>query len=400
VSYFTNRARKSRREAVMQALVYGLGIILTFTGLGFTLAIVFGASGLNRFAADPWLNLAVTAMFVAFAFSLFGVWEMALPSSWLTAASKADSGKSRAVGTIMMGLAFTLTSFTCTAPFLGTLLVVAAQGDWQWPLAGMLAFSTVFALPFVILAIVPQAVASLPRSGPWLLSVKAVMGIVELAAALKFLSNVDLVWGWQIFTREVVLAAWVILAIVLVVYLAGFVRLGPVPKLKRPGVGRMIAVAGAVVLGVWLGSGIAGRRLGELEAFLPPADYAARSPKGELHWIVNDWEAALAEARATNKPIMIDFTGYTCTNCRWMEANMFPRDDVSRELSRYVRVRLYTDKKGEPYTRYQEMEKDLFDTVALPYYAAMEPDGTPKVGFGGLTRDPEQFIRFLRAGVN
>jgi thiol:disulfide interchange protein DsbD len=162
----------------------------------------------------------------------------------------------------------------------------------------------------------------------------------------------------------------------------------------------MIAVAGAIVLGVWLGSGLVGRRLGELEAFLPPADYAARSPKGELHWIVNDWEAALAEARATNKPIMIDFTGYTCTNCRWMEANMFPRDDVSRELSRYVRVRLYTDGKGEMYTRYQEMEKDLFDTVALPYYAAMEPDGTPKVGFGGLTRDPEQFIRFLRAGVN
>jgi len=400
VSYFTNRARKSRREAITQALIYGFGIIFTFTGLGFTLALVFGASGLNRFAADPWLNLAVTAMFIAFAFSLFGVWEMALPSSWLTAASKADSGKGRMVGTLMMGLAFTLTSFTCTAPFLGTLLVVAAQGDWQWPLAGMLAFSTVFALPFIILAIIPQAVASLPRSGPWLLSVKAVMGIVEIAAAMKFLSNADLVWGWGIFTREVVLATWVVLAVVLVVYLSGLVKLGPVPKLKRPGFGRMVAVAGAVVLGVWLGSGLAGRRLGELEAFLPPADYGNRTPHGELSWITNDWEAALAEARKTNRPILIDFTGYTCTNCRWMEANMFPRDDVSRELSRYVRVRLYTDRPGEPYAGYQRMEQTLFDTVALPYYAAMSPDGTPKVGFGGLTRDPNQFIRFLRAGLD
>src|SRR5262249_20856638 len=162
-------ARKNRREAVTQALIYGMGIVLTFTGVGFTLAIAFGASGLNRFAADPWLNLAVTAMFLAFAMSLFGVWELALPSRLVTAAARADCGKGRLAGTLLMGLAFTLTSFTCTAPFLGTLLVVASQGDWQWPLAGMLAFSSVFALPFVILAFVPQILASLPKSGPWLI---------------------------------------------------------------------------------------------------------------------------------------------------------------------------------------------------------------------------------------
>ena len=399
VSYFTNRAGKSRREAATQAIIYGLGIIFTFTGLGFTLAIVFGASGLNRFAADPWLNLAVTALFLAFALSLFGIWEMALPASLVTAASKADSGKGRLAGTLLMGLAFTLTSFTCTAPFLGTLLVVAAQGDWQWPLAGMLAFSTVFALPFVILALVPQRLASLPRSGPWLMAVKAVMGIVEIAAAMKFLSNADLVWGWHIFTREVVLASWVLLSIVLVAYLAGLVKLGPVPKLKRPGFGRMVGVAAAVVLGVWLGSGLAGRRLGELEAFLPPADLAAVSITGELPWIMNDYDAALAQARETGQPILIDFTGYTCTNCRWMEANMFPKPEVAREMARYVRVRLYTDGKGEMYQRFQAMEREVFGTVALPYYAAMTPDGKPKVGFGGLTRDPNLFIAFLRKGL-
>ena len=399
VSYFTNRARKSRREAVTQALIYGAGIVLTFTGVGFTLALAYGASGLNRFAADPWLNLGVTAMFLAFALSLFGVWELALPSKLVNAASRADSGKGRLAGTLLMGLAFTLTSFTCTAPFLGTLLVVASQGDWQWPLAGMLAFSSVFALPFVILAFVPQVLASLPRSGPWLVAVKAVMGIIEIAAAMKFLSNADLVWGWNIFTRPVVLTSWVLLSIVLVVYLAGLVRLGPVPRLKRPGFGRMVAVAAAIVLGVWLGTGLAGRRLGELEAFLPPADLAVLSPTGELPWILNNYDAALAQARDKRQRILIDFTGYTCTNCRWMEANMFPQAEITRELARYVRVRLYTDGRGEPFKSFQKMEQTLFGTVALPYYAVMTPDGVPIVGFGGLTRDSSQYLSFLRKGL-
>jgi thiol:disulfide interchange protein DsbD len=398
VSYFTNRARKSRAEAVTQALIYGLGIVLTFTAVGFTLAIAFGASGLNQFAANPWLNLGVTAMFVAFAFSLFGVWEIALPSKLVNAAAKADSGKGRLAGTLLMGLAFTLTSFTCTAPFLGTLLVVASQGDWQWPLAGMLAFSAVFALPFVILAFVPQMLASLPRSGPWLIAVKAVMGIVELAAAMKFLSNVDLVWGWNIFTRPVVLATWVVLTVVLVAYLAGMIKLGPVPRLKRPGLFRGLAVAAAIVLGVWLGSGLAGRRLGELEAFLPPADMAHLNEGSELPWITNDYDAVLAAAKKDDRPILIDFTGYTCTNCRWMEANMFPRPDVTRELARYVRARLYTDRPGEPYRGYQKMEETMFGTVALPLYAVMTPDGKPVVYFSGLTRDPAEFLAFLRKG--
>jgi len=398
ISYFTNRAGKSRREATIQALIYGLGIVLTFTAVGFTLAVAFGASGLNRFASDPWLNLGITALFLAFAMSLFGVWELALPSKLVTAASKADSGKGRFVGTLLMGLAFTLTSFTCTAPFLGTLLVVASQGDWQWPLAGMLAFSGVFALPFVILALLPQTLASLPRSGPWLIAVKAVMGLVEIAAAMKFLSNADLVWNWGIFTRPVVLATWVVLAVVLVAYLAGLTKLGPVPKLRRPGFGRWSAVAAGVLVGVWLAGGLMGRRLGELEAFLPPADLAHMSGS-ELAWVVNDYDAGLATAKKNGQPMLIDFTGYTCTNCRWMEANMFTKPEVERELARYVRVRLYTDRPGEPYEGYQKMERDLFGTVALPYYAVFSPDGKPVVAFGGLTRDPAEYINFLRRGL-
>ena len=266
VSYFTGRAEKHRRGAVAQALVYGAGIVLTFTGVGAVLALGFGAAGLNQFAANPWLNLGIAALFIAFALNLFGVFELALPSKFLTRASTADSGRGRYVGTLLMGLAFTLTSFTCTAPFLGTLLVVAAQGDWQWPLAGLLVFSSVFALPFVLLAWAPQAVAALPRSGAWLLSVKATMGLLELAAALKFLSNVDLVWGWGVFTRDVVIALWLIIGAVMVAYLAGGLRLGHAPRLSRPGLPRWMTVAAALALTVWLGTGLAGRRLGEAQA--------------------------------------------------------------------------------------------------------------------------------------
>ena len=398
VSYFTGRAEKDRRRAVTQALVYGAGIVLTFTAVGAILAFGFGASGLNQFAANPWLNLGIAALFIAFALNLFGAFELALPSKLLTRASSADSGRGRYGGTLLMGLAFTLTSLTCTAPFLGTLLVVASQGDWQWPLGGLLVFSSVFALPFVLLAWAPQAVAALPRSGAWLLSVKATMGLLELAAALKFLSNVDLVWSWGIFTRDVVIALWIVIGVMLVLYLAGGLRLGHAPKLSRPGLPRWATVIAALVLTIWLGTGLAGQRLGELEAFLPPGELGG-GEGGELAWTVNDYEGALAAASKENRPVLIDFTGYTCTNCRWMEANMFTRPEVSRELARFVRVRLYTDGRGDEYLRFQNLQRDTFGTVALPYYAVLTPDGAPVVAFGGLTRDSAQFVAFLQRGL-
>ncbi|MBP6715631.1 MAG: thioredoxin family protein [Acidobacteria bacterium] len=389
VSYFTARAGRTRREAVTQALVYGAGIVMTFSAVGLALALFLGASGLNQFAANPWVNLGITALFLGFALSLFGTVNIALPSSMVTKAVTAEQGRGNFVGTLLMGFAFTLTSFTCTAPFIGSLLVVAATGNWQWPLAGMLAFSSVFALPFVILAIVPQRLASLPRAGAWLAEVKTAMGLLEVAAAMKFLSNVDLVWGWGIFTRNVVLASWVIVAVLL---MAQFLR-G-----KRSTTKIVLAVA-SLVLAVWLGNGIRGARLGELEAFLPPAEASLYANGKEPEWIVNNYDEALAVAKRENRPVLIDFTGYTCTNCRWMEANMFPRPEVAVELARYVRVRLYTDGQGEPYLGYQRMQRDVYGTVALPYYAALDADGTPQVAFGGLTRNSAEFVAFLRKGL-
>ena len=400
VSYFTARAGVSRRRALSQALVYCAGIILSFTALGMVLAIAVGASGLNQFAANPWINLAIAAIFLGFAASLIGRFEIALPSllaTRLDAWSRRGSGGST-MATVLMGLTFTVTSFTCTAPFVGTLLVTASQGDWQWPLLGMLAFSSVFALPFFVLALMPHLLTRLPRSGEWMTSVKVSMAFLEVAAAVKFLSNVDLVWKWSVLSRDVVLGIWIALGIGLAAYLLLTARrLGP-----RGGWGWRAAAAATVALTVFLSTGLFGRRLGELEAFLPPASGAGQGSAagvmdGELPWILNDYEAALARASREGRLVLIDFTGYTCTNCRWMEANMFPRPEVRDALERYVRVRLYTDGDGPLYEKHQQFQAERFKTVALPYYAVMTADGTTLATFAGLTRKPEQFLAFLTA---
>jgi thiol:disulfide interchange protein len=387
VSYFTNNAAATRGRAVGTAALYGLGIVLTFTVLGSALAAVAGAAGLNRFAANPWVNLGITALFLIFALNLFGLYEIKLPFRVLSRLDAMSRRRGASVtGTLLMAATFTVTSLTCTAAFLGTLLVVAAQGEWQRPIAGLLAYSAMFALPFVILAAAPQFVSQMPRSGPWLARVKVVMGFLEIAAAMKFLSNADLVWSWGIFTRGVVLTAWIVTALALAIYLVG----------RRPTFGRVGAGLVATACAVWLATGLAGHRLGELEAFLPPAVVHAES-RGELPWITDDLDAALAQARATNRRVIIDFTGYTCTNCRWMEANMFPRPEVRDRLDGFVRARLYTDGQGPVYERQQRYQQEKFKTVALPIYAIVDGEQRTVATFAGLTRDPAEFLRFLDA---
>ena len=409
ISYFTSHSANSRGGALRQAIVYSLGIILTFTALGMLLALVFGAGGVNQLAANPWVNLLITAIFLGFALSLFGAYFIQVPTGLVSRLDRIAHrpGTGKFAGTLLMGLTFTLTSFTCTSPFVGTLLVTAAGGSWQWPLLGMLAFSTIFALPFFVLALAPQLLSQLPRSGGWLNSVKVVMGFLEIAAAMKFLSNADLIWHWGIFSREVVLAVWVAVGILAVLYLLGKFQMphdSPVQSIAAP---RMLAAIFFLSVSIWLGTGLFGRPLGEIESFLPPpSDIEAGSSPGsskggsqpaEMSWILNDYPAALAAAKQQGKPIFIDFTGYTCTNCRWMEANMFSRPEVKQELNRFVRVRLYTDGSGAVYEQQQEMERKRFDTVALPLYTVLTPAGTTVSTFPGLTRNPDEFLKFLRA---
>ena len=406
VSYFTNHAAARRSGAVRDAAIYALGIVLTFTGLGLALAALFGAAGINKFAANPWVNLAITGIFLMFALSLFGVFHLAVPSSVLTrldAVSRAGSS-GNTVGLLLMGLTFSLTSFTCTAPFVGTLLVMASQGQWLDPALGLLAFSTTFAAPFFVLALAPQLVSQLPKAGNWMNSVKVVMGLLEVAAAMKFLSNADLIWRWGIFTRDTVLVVWIAAGILIVLYVAGIPVL---PQAARPrGLGAIrIAVAAAFfVITIALIPGLFGGRLGEIDSFLPPGRQettAAGSVQAAdgLRWILNDLDTAREQARREQKLVFVDFTGYTCTNCRWMEINMFPRTEVRAEIARFVTVRLYTDGEGAVYERQQRLQQNLFHTVALPLYAILNPDGAPVASFSGLTRNPADFLDFLHRGL-
>ncbi|MGH9820622.1 MAG: protein-disulfide reductase DsbD family protein, partial [Pyrinomonadaceae bacterium] len=405
VSYFTNHAAGSRARSVKLAAIYSFGIIATFTLVGMLLAIFVGAAGINLFAANPWVNLLITGIFLFFAFNLFGAYEIAVPTGVLTKLDSLTRSKegegSGVIGALLMGLTFTLTSFTCTSPFVGTILVSASQGNWKMPLVGMLAFSTVFALPFFILALMPQLISQLPRAGGWMNSVKVAMGFLEVAAAMKFLSNVDLVWKWGIFTRDVVLAIWIAIGVVLSLYLLGKFQLAHDSKPERLGAFRMISAVVALAVSFYLLTGLFGAKLGEIESFLPPdlGNSSARllgTGDDEPKWISNDYEAALAKAKAENKKLFIDFTGYTCTNCRWMEANVFPKKEVEDELNKFVLVRLYTDGEGEIYERQQQLEQDRYGTVALPFYAIVGGDDKTLATFPGLTRNTSEFIDFLR----
>jgi len=405
VSYFTNHATHSRAKAIRLATIYSLGIIATFTILGMLLAIFVGAAGINLFAANPWVNIIITAIFLLFAFNLFGAYEIQVPSSLLTKLDNLTRTKegegSGIVGALLMGLTFTLTSFTCTSPFVGTILVSASQGNWQMPLVGMLAFSSVFALPFFVLALAPQLVSQLPRAGGWMNSIKVAMGFLEIAAAMKFISNVDLIWKWGIFTRSFVLAIWIAIGVILAVYLLGKFQLFHDTKPEKIGAVRLVSAILSLAISFYLLTGLFGAKLGELESFLPPdlensSSKVFGKSKEELTWIDNDLEKALSQARAENKRVFVDFTGYTCTNCRWMEANVFPKKDVEAEMGKYVLARLYTDGEGEIYERQQQFQEKNFQTVALPYYVILEPDGKTVSTFPGLTRNTPEFVDFLQ----
>ena len=406
VSYFTNHASHSRAKAIKLASIYSLGIIATFTIIGMLLAIFVGAAGINLFAANPWVNIIITAVFLLFAFNLFGAYELQIPSSILTKLDNLTRSKegegSGIIGALLMGLTFTLTSFTCTSPFVGTILVSASQGNWQMPLLGMLAFSTVFALPFFVLALAPQLVSQLPRAGGWMNSVKVAMGFLEVAAAMKFISNVDLIWKWGIFTRSFVLAIWIAIGIILSIYLLGKFQLFHDSKPEKIGALRLISAILSLAISFYLLTGLFGAKLGEIESFLPPdlenssSKVFGRAAKDELSWVENDLDKALSKAKAENKRVFVDFTGYTCTNCRWMEANVFPKKEVEAEMSKFVLARLYTDDGSENNIRQQEFQEKTFQTVALPFYAILEADGKTISTFPGLTRNTTDFIDFLQ----
>ena len=299
IAYFSNPGQH-KSSGMRRALLFGAGIIGTFTVLGLALAAIFGASGLNRFASDPGVNITLAVLFLVFAANLFGWLELSLPWRVVNAADRAarEAPQGSPLGALVMGATFTLTSVTCTAPFVGTLLVLAAQGSWATPVVGMIVYSTAFALPFVLLAIAPGYVARLPKSGEWIRTLRILIGLLEVGAAIKFVSNTDMVLGWGIFTRQTVLFLWMLLAIGGAVYLGRGLR-GRLER-RELSVTRLIPIAIALGIAAWLASGLNGKPLPQVEAFLPPsAPVAALSIGGASAptWMLNDYPGALTAAK-------------------------------------------------------------------------------------------------------
>ncbi len=390
VSFFTKRS-EGKQNGIAGPLAFCAGIISTFTVVGVMASVAFGAAGIARFAANPYVNLALAALFVLLALNLFGVFEIVVPSGVL---NRVQTKKGGLLAPLLMGFAFTLTSFTCTVPFVGTALFAAATGGWIYPALGMLAFSSAFALPFFLLALFPGWLAKMPRAGSWLVSIKAFLGFLELAAALKFLSTVDLVWQLGYLTRPVFLALWFAIALVAALYLLQVVRL---TKEEPARIGPFRIGLGAAMIGVsvLLLGAMNGKRIGDFDAYLPPDDYGANAAPRETNWLKNDLAGAQKLAKEQNKPLLINFTGYACTNCRLMEKDVLPHGSVTKELANYVAVELFTDGTDAKSRGFNQFQQQKFGTVAIPLYAVVEPNGTVRGRLEGLERDPAIFAAFL-----
>jgi thiol:disulfide interchange protein len=398
VSFFSKKSGDEKKTHYSGALAYCLGIIATFTALGLIVTAVFGATGIQKLAGSPIVNIFLSVLFIALALSLFGMFEIVVPASITTKLSN----KSRVgglVGPLLMGLTFSLTSFTCTVPVVGTLLLAASKGNFLYPTLGMLAFSTAFSLPFFLLALFPQAVSKLPRSGSWMSTVKAFMGFFELAFALKFISNLDLVWNLGWLTREVFLAIWAAIAFVAAIYLFGWMRMKNEDGTPKIGIFRYgFGLATVFAAGLCL-AGIQGFSLGTMDAFVPPNPYPGReaAPGTEkIEW-VRDYKTAVAQAKAENRLMFINFTGAMCTNCRQMEKTVLREGEVLREIDGMVAVELYTD-RGTPSDNFnRDLEQQLVDTVSLPVYVVVSPEGKVLKRIEGL-QPLDKFVAFLKTG--
>ena len=401
MSFFLNQGNPTRGQAIRQALVFCLGIMLLFTAIGFGLTAALGPFAVVKLGSSPWVNGLIALVFLAFGLSLLGAFEITLPSSLLTKLNS-ESNRGGYVGTLMMGLTFCLASFACVGPFMGTLLAASVGTDKLQPVLGMLAFSLALSSPFFLLAVFPSFLRKLPRSGGWMSRVKVVLGFAVLAAMLKYLATVDQVLHWNLLTRERFLAVWIVLFACPGLYLLGFLRMEGIKKDENVGAGR--ALLGVLFLGFALSlvPGMFGGRLGELDAYVPAAsEISAVAPGGAPSHtaIKNDYDAAFKQAKAENKRVLVEFTGYACTNCKWMKANMFPRPEIAGLLNNFVLLDLYTDGSDADSERNQKRQESLFQTVAIPYYAVLDTDEKPRASFPGLTKDPAEFAAFLKQGA-
>jgi thiol:disulfide interchange protein len=400
MSYFLNRQSGTRRDSVMQAVVFCLGIIVLFSGLGLAITAILGPFGIVQLGSNPWVNGFIAALFIVFGLSLLGAFEITIPSSILTKLNAA-SDKGGFGGTLLMGLTFSLASFACVGPFVGTLLAASVSGGGSRPLVGMVTFAAGLALPFFLLALFPSYLKKLPRSGGWMSRVKVVMGFIILAFSLKYLASLDAVLRWGFLTRERFLAAWIVLFAMAGLYLLGFLRLEGIKPDDRLGVLRLLLGMAFVIFAISLFPGMSGGRLGDLDAFVPVSTVEASggaAASGGLVWMKDQYREALDKARREGKLVFVNFTGYACANCHWMKANMFTRPEIASAVGGFVLVDLYGDGNDAISEVNQKLELAKFNTVAEPFYAILDPDENVIATFPGLTKDSSEFLAFIQKG--
>ena len=409
VSYFSKQNESTK--GVGQALFFGVAIVVTFTLIGVILAAVVGVSGAQNFASNPIVNLIIAVVLIAFAFSLLGMYELQLPHQFTNFLNKKSNESSGVMGILFMAMTISAVSFSCTAPFVGAVFAATAGGEWFYPILGMIGFSAAFASPFVLFAMFPQWLESLPKSGSWMNVVKVLLGFIELAAAIKFLSNVDLVMGWGVISRPFAIAAWIAIFLVAGLYILGVFVLKHETVKEYVSTGRLLLALPFLLFSFYLIPGLMGASLGIWDSWLPPklqtdvsvvGTIAAMGGNGsasiEEGW-AQDYEEAIEEAVEERIPVFIDFTGYTCTNCRAMEANVFPLAEVQERFEEMKLIQLYTD-GGADAQKNQQLQFRLTGNVALPTYVILDGNGelvlAQELGFVNANK----FISFLDKGIN
>ncbi len=415
VSFFLKRSEK-KAKGRRDAILYGLSIILIYVTLGVLITVIFGASALNSMSTNAVFNLLFFALLVVFAISFFGAFEITLPASWSTKLdAKADS-TAGILSILFMAFTLVLVSFSCTGPIIGTLLVeVASSGTILAPAIGMLGFAVALAIPFTFFAFFPSLLKSMPKSGGWLNKVKVVLAFLELALALKFLSVADLAYGWRILDREVFISLWIIIFALLGFYLLGKIRFPHDSESKHTSVlGTFLAII-SLSFALYMVPGLWGAPLKAISAFAPPLttqdfnlyDY-------EVHAEFSDYEAGMKYAAEKGKPVVVDFSGYGCVNCRKMEASVWTHPRVKELLENdYVLITLFVDDKtplNNPYTieengktrtirtvgdKWSYLQRVKFGANAQPYYVMLDNNGLPLNSPFTFDENPDNFISWL-----
>lgn len=419
VSFFLKKSG-SRGKSVRDAIIYGLSIVVIYLALGLFITGVFGASKLNELSTNAIFNIIFFLLLVVFAISFFGAFEIKLPDSW---ANKMDSKAERTTGILsifFMAFTLTLVSFSCTGPIIGTLLVEAASmGDMTGPAIGMFGFAVALAIPFALFAIFPSWMKNAPKSGGWLNTVKVVLGFIELALSLKFLSVADLAYGWGILDREVFVSLWIVIFGLLGLYLLGKLRLSHDGDSNGVGVFRLFLGIISLAFTVYLLPGLWGAPLKSVSAFVPPLYTQDFNLYGGGFAEYYDYEEGMREGAKQGKPILVDFSGYGCVNCRKMEAAVLDNNEVRRLLEdNFVMVKLMVDDKTqlpEPVIveeygkevklrtigdKWSYLQRYKFKANSQPYYVILNADGSLAAGPVYYDEDVEKFTAFLNEGIS